>query len=66
MKMNEVDLEFLKTKFTIFVVLELLTWLGRRAEEEKGHNATSASVEEVEVKVEAELGNLNNFGLVNV
>ena len=47
-------------------MLELLTWLGRRAEEEKGHNATSASVEEVEVKVQADLGNLNNFGLVNV
>ena len=48
-------------------MLELLTWLGRRAEEEKGHNATSASVEEVEVKVEAELGNVKcNAELVNV
>ena len=46
-------------------MLELLTWLIRRAEEEKGHNATSASVEEVEVKFEAELGNLSNSGLVN-
>ena len=47
-------------------MLEQYTWLGRWVEGEKGHNANSASVEEVLVKVEAELGNLNNFGLVNV
>ena len=47
-------------------MLTQYTWLGRWVEGEKGHNANSASVEEVLVKVEAELGNLNNFGLVNV
>ena len=48
------------------IVLEQYTWLGRWVEGEKRHIANSASVEEVVVKVEAELGNLNNFGLVNV
>ena len=40
-------------------MLELLTWLGVQVEGEKGFNANSESAEEVEVNVEAELGNLN-------
>ena len=47
-------------------MLEQYTWLGRWVEGEKRHKANSASVEEVVVKVEAELGNLNNFGLMYV
>ena len=59
-------MEYSKQFVTRVIVLEQYTWLGRWVEGEKGHNANSASVEEVLVKVEAELGNLNNFGLVNV
>ena len=58
--------EYLQKFVAIIIVLEQYTCLGRWVEGEKGHNANSASVEEVEVKVEADLGNLNNFGLVNV
>ena len=59
-------MEYSKQFVAIVIVLEQYNWLGSWVEREKRHNANLTSVEEVVVKVEAELGNLNNFGLVNV